>query len=94
MLFAGKTRPVTADQVGAVRQLLQETQEEFAIRFSRSRRTVIRWEEHGVKFKYPSFRWYRWQTAVDRAIQLSIIRGLPDEHIEHLRELRFFSPKR
>ena len=94
MFFAGKTMRVTADQVIAVRETLQENQDEFAHRFSRSRFAVIRWEREGVKFEYQSVRWHRWQTAVERAIQLSINRGLPDEYIEHLWVLRFLSSER
>ncbi len=93
MLFAGKTMLVTANQVTAVRLALPENQTEFAQRFSRSRFAIIRWEQDGVKFKYQSVRWHRWQDAVERAIQLSISRGLPDEQVEHLRALRFFPPK-
>lgn len=93
-MYAGKTMPVTADQVLAVRQALLETQNEFAARFSRTRFAVIRWEAHGIKLKYQSTRWYRWQSAVERAIQLSIDRGLIDEQLENLRKLQVFPPER
>ena len=59
-----KSTRLTADQVADVRSALNETQDEFAQRFARSRFAIIRWERNGVKFKYRSRRWHAWTAAI------------------------------
>ena len=90
MLYRGKRMHFTADQVAAVRNGVGETQDEFAMRFSRSRFTIIRWEQRGVVFKYRSCRYESWLGAITKAIYLSTLRteGTDHEQIESLRALR------
>ena len=93
MLYRGKRLDYTADQVTAVRQGIGETQPEFATRFSRSRYVIIKWERHGVTFKYQSRRFDVWQCAIGEAIHRIILRsneGTDDERIKKLRELQAF----
>lgn len=91
MPYRGQRMLVTADQVMAVRLALQETQTDFAHRFSRSRYAIIRWETRGVKFSYQSNRWRRWQCAISLAINLAIERGSLDDQLEDLRKLQTLS---
>lgn len=58
------SRRITADQVADIRSLVGETQAEFAERFSRSRFTIIRWEQDGAKFGVRSTRLRAWRQAV------------------------------
>ena len=85
---------VRPGHVAAVRAALSETQAEFSKRFFRSRRTIIRWELDGVKFVYQSNRWHLWRSAVGAALKPAITRGLPDEHVKHLRELQILQTQR
>ena len=55
---------VPADQINAVRKTLHETQIEFAQRFERSRYSIIRWEQDGLKIKHHSERARAWREAV------------------------------
>lgn len=63
-MTAQRSRWVTADQVGDVRSLLRESQVEFGERFSRSRFSIIRWEQHGIKFGARSARLRAWDLAL------------------------------
>lgn len=93
MLYPGKPIKFTADQVSMVRKGIGETQADFAVRFSRSRYSVMRWEEKGVTFKYRSNRFEVWHGAVSEAIHRTILRsqGPDDERLRKLRELRLLS---
>ena len=96
MLYRGKRLEYTADQVTAVRQGIGESQPEFALRFSRSRYTIIRWERRGVVFEYQSRRFEVWNGAVCEAIHRIILRskeGTDDERIKKLRDMRTFQPQ-
>lgn len=88
MTYRRHTHKVTADTVIDVRKVLNETQDEFARRFSRSRFAIIRWECDGVKFKYKSQRWLAWQAAVGEAFDLT--KGTDDEPTKNMRALRVF----
>ncbi|MCH8059340.1 MAG: hypothetical protein IIA11_02665 [Proteobacteria bacterium] len=59
-----KSSRITADKIWDVRNALDETQAEFAERFSRSRFTIIRWEQSGVKFGARSTRLRAWDLAL------------------------------
>ena len=92
--MTGRRGPLqlTADQVVAVRKALGETQAEFSDRFYRSRYSILRWEQDGVKFKYKSLRYQIWFFAVGEAIQQAAMstKGTEHEQIESLRALRVF----
>lgn len=89
MTYRRTSYRLSAELVADVRNTLNETQDEFARRFSRSRFAIIRWESDGVKFKYKSLRWRAWQTAVGEAFDAT--KGTDDEPSENMRALRAFS---
>ena len=94
MTYRPQALRITADQVAEVRKALDETQDEFAQRFSRSRFAVIRWEAKGVKFKYKSQRYTAWNMAVHQAIsriKLMDYLGTEREQTQNLRALRILS---
>ncbi|KKN49724.1 hypothetical protein LCGC14_0639740 [marine sediment metagenome] len=64
MSYLRMSRRVPADQVNSVRKTLHETQTEFALRFGRSRYSIIRWENDGLKIKDNSDRARAWREAL------------------------------
>lgn len=89
MTYRRTSYRLSAELVADVRNTLNETQDEFARRFSRSRFAIIRWESAGVKFHYRSQRGRAWKIAVGEAFDL--IKGTEDEPSENMRALRAFS---
>ena len=81
---------ITAAEIASVRKALGETQAEFALRFSRSRFTVIRWEQNGIKFAANSKRVRAWHDAIMDARKLP--KGRDGYAGKNLRALLSFSP--
>jgi DNA-binding XRE family transcriptional regulator len=81
-------RRISAERIADIRQVLSETQTEFAERFSRSRFSIIRWERKGVKFHFKSESYNAWLDAEREARHIINTEGTSHEQKQNMRDLQ------
>lgn len=88
MTYLRMNRRISAERIADIRQVLSETQIEFSARFSRSRFSIIRWEQKGVKFHFKSKRYSAWLDAEREARHIVNTEGTSHEQKQNMRTLR------